>query len=88
MLFSSPTMMIGAANNSENVDRINLVTLSFSLHSIPASVVSWVKIARYRAEIGDARVSQLSRGGHFDQIDSLGNQMADFEARKKHTSRL
>jgi hypothetical protein len=58
MPFSSPTMMIGAANNSENVDRVNLVTLSFSLHSIPASVFFWVKI-----EIGDARVvSQLLHG--------------------------
>jgi hypothetical protein len=38
MPFSSPAMMIGAANNSENDDRVNFVTLSFSLHSIPANV--------------------------------------------------
>jgi hypothetical protein len=34
-------------------------------------------------EIGNARVSQLSHPGHFDPIDNLGNQMADFESRKK-----
>jgi hypothetical protein len=55
--------MMWAANNSENVDRVNLVMLSFSLHSIPTKVFFWVKIGRWRAEIGDAsRVSQLLHG--------------------------
>jgi hypothetical protein len=79
MLFSSPTMMIGASNNSENVDRVNLVMLSFSLHYIPAPspVEGW---NRWRH--GQPALTW----GHFDQIDSLGNQMVDFEARKKYTS--
>jgi hypothetical protein len=54
--------MIRAANNSENVDILNLVTVTFSLHSIPTSAFFWVKIAGWRAEIGDARVSQLLHG--------------------------
>ena len=32
-------MMIRAAQNSENVDRLNIVTQSFILHCIPATII-------------------------------------------------
>jgi hypothetical protein len=54
--------MIRAANNSENVDIVNLVTFMFSLHSIPTSLFFWAKMAQWKAAIGDARASQLSQG--------------------------
>jgi hypothetical protein len=39
MMFSLPTIMLGATQNPENVERINLVTLSFSLHCIPTFLI-------------------------------------------------
>jgi hypothetical protein len=72
MPFSSPTMMIGADQNSENEDRLNLVILTISLHCIPTTVI----------------FLRSSRWGHFDPIDNLSNQMADFEARKKYSNHL
>ena len=39
MPISLPTMMIRAAQNPENVDRLNLVTQSFSLYFIPATII-------------------------------------------------
>jgi hypothetical protein len=77
MSFSSPTMMIGANQNSENVDRLNLVLLSFSLHCIPTTLTVFF--------LGkNSPVSQLLHMGRpFDLMDNLSNQIADFETRKK-----
>jgi hypothetical protein len=54
MPFSLPTMMIGADQNLENIDRLNLVILPISLHCIPTAVMFLgqnIKIARWRPKV-------------------------------------
>jgi hypothetical protein len=66
MLFSSPTMMIGANQNSENVDRLNLVILSFSLYyCIPTTAIFLGQNSPVGAKLSDAKVSQLLHMGQF-----------------------
>jgi hypothetical protein len=80
--------MIGAAQNSENVDRLNIVTQSFSLRCI----LSYHNFSGSKWPGGGPKLAMSGSAspcmGHFDKIDDSSNQMVDFVARKKSTSLL